>query len=113
MGGLAGAVDWRSFHGGQAGFLFTRSEFEVPVNSGQYKKKMQQVLILCEINLIQACVHSAIACDCGQNRQSQGFGEAGREFLSFMSMSCPGMRFQSSFHLPASDGANHRGDALD
>ena len=38
MGGLAGAVDWRSFHGGQAGVLFTRSEFEVPVNSGQSKK---------------------------------------------------------------------------
>lgn len=39
MGGLAGAVDWRSFHGGQAGFLFTRPEFEVPVSSGQLQKK--------------------------------------------------------------------------
>jgi hypothetical protein len=78
MGGLAGAVDKQSFHGPQARFLFARSYFEVPVNLGQ-SKKMQQVLILCEINMRQVCVHSAIACDGGQNRQFSAFGEAGRE----------------------------------
>ena len=48
------------------------------MNLGQ-SKKMQQVLILCEINMRQVCVHSAIACDGGQNRQFSAFGEAGRE----------------------------------